>query len=190
MRQSDRAAVDLQAQLGGETGGAQQTQRVAAEALCADRAQDLGLEVGETAEGIDRLAAGERQGHGSDREITCGQVRFDPLAAQRRRVDLPASTRSDDAPGAELDRELEGVLAELARDRLGRRARVAGHREVEVGDVLSQGGVADRSPDNPDAIVVAQGPPRGRNEGRSGETLSQAHAGCRGTRAEIPQVTS
>ena len=187
-RQRRRAGIDLQAQLGGEAGGAQQAQRVGGEAALADRAQQAAVEVGEAAEGIDRLAAGQWHGDGADREVARGQVGVDPGPPQGRYVDLAAAAVGRDPPGPELGRELEGVLAELARDRAGERLGVAGDRQVEVVHLLPEGGVADGAADDPGALGVAQRPPCRGDQRRVAEAVD--HAGRRGTRAEMPQVTS
>ena len=72
------------------------------------------------------------------------------VAAQHGDVDLPAARPGDDAPGAELGGELEGVLAELAAERLGDRAGIAGDGEVEVADLAPERRVADRAAGDPD----------------------------------------
>jgi hypothetical protein len=184
------AGLDLQLELGGEAGGAQQAQRIGREAALADRAQNPALEVLDTAVRVDRLAAGKWNRNGADREVAFGEIGFDALAAKGGRVDLPGPLASDDAPGAELGRELEGMLAEAGGDRLGRRPRVAGDGEVEVGDLAPEGGVANGAADDPGVPPVREGAPGGADQRRRIEPLGQPPAARRGTRAEIPQVTS
>ena len=59
--------LDLQPQLGSESRGAQEPQRVGGEASLADGAQDSRLQVLEAGERIDRGPAVERHGDGADR---------------------------------------------------------------------------------------------------------------------------
>ena len=105
---------------------------------------------------VDRLAAGERHGHGADGEVAGGKVGLDRVAAQGGDVDLPSrAPRRDDAPGAELGGELEGMLAQLAAECLGDRpAGIARDREVEVGDVTAERRVANRPAGDPDAVAA------------------------------------
>ena len=113
-----------------------------------------------------------------------------PLAAQAGDVDLPAAPGGDDAPGPELGRELEGVLAELASDRLGRGAGVAGDGEVEVVDRAAEGGVADGAAGDP-GLGAGERAGRRRRQRLGAEVVGEAHAAARrGTRGETPQVIS
>ena len=83
------------------------------------------------------------------------------------------------------------MLAELGGDRLRRGAGVAGDGEVEVGDLPPQRRVADGAADDPDPLAAAERPPwRRPTSGAASQALGEAHAARRGTRAEIPQVTS
>ncbi len=154
--EGDGLGVDLQVQLRGEAGGAQEPQRVLLEAARADGAEHAAFEVDEAAEGIDRLPRRERHGDGADGEVTRRQVGLDRVAAEHRHVDLPAARGGDDAPGAELGGELEGVLAERPAERLGDGAGIAGDGEVEVGDRAAERRVADGPTGDPDALSPAQ----------------------------------
>ena len=161
--QRDGAGVDLEAELGGEARRPQQPQRVLGEAALADRPQHAALEVGEAAEGVDRLAAGERHGDGADREVARGRGR--PRSPSPRRavdVDLPAALGGDDAPGAELGRELEGVLAELAGDRLAPPRRDRRRRRGRGRRPRAERRVADGAADDPDAVARRPAPARRR----------------------------
>ena len=85
------------------------------------------------------------------------------------------------------------MLAELPRQRLGHRPRVARDGQVEVGDRAAEGRVAHRPTRDPDALGAAQSASRGARERRRAKVVGEAHgrpAGIRGTRGEIPQVTS
>ncbi len=155
-----------------------------------DHAQDAAVEVGEAAERVDRLAAGERHRDRPDREVALGQVGLDRLSPQRRHVDLPGAVGGDGAPGGELGRELERVAPALAGDRLGDSGGVAGHGEVEVGHVAPERRVAHCAAGDPDALGAGKRISRQRHDRRRGKALRDAHAGSRGTLAEIPQVTS
>ena len=111
-------------------------------------------------------------------------------------VDLPGPVAVDDAPGRELGRELEGVPPARRGDRLRRRLGAAGDREVEVGHLAAEGRVADGAPDDPGVDPGSPGP-RGRARPPApprvaprAHGMPRAHALSRGTRAEIPQVTS
>ena len=193
-----RRGVDLELELGGEPRGAQQAQRVGGEAALADGAQEAPLEVGEAAVRVDRLAAGERDGDGADREVALGEVGLDRLAAQRGRVDLPGLLAVDHAPGRELGRELEGVR----RRRSGRspspppRGSPATARSRSV---TSPPSAASRTA--PPAIQASIPASAERRRGRarppappkvdpSRLTPFAPLRRSRGTRAEIPQVTS
>ena len=188
--------VDLQPEAGGEPRGAQQAQRVRGEAALADDAQDAALEVAQAAVGVERLAARERHGDGADREVALRQIGLDRLAAQGGRVHLPGPVAIDHAPGGELRRELEGVPPARRGDRPRRRLRAAGDGEVEVGDLAAQRRVAHRAADDPgldpglapERHARASSAPRESSRQEAGRL--QAHPRSRGTRAEIPQVTS
>ena len=182
--------VDLEAQVGGEADGAQQPQGVFAEGLDADRAQPPPLEVGDAAEGVDRLAAGERHGHRAEGEVARRQVGRDRLAAQRGGVDLPGAVAGDRAPGGELGRELEGEAVLGVGDRLGDTLGVAADRQVEVGHLAPQRRVAHGPAGDPDVGLARQRPPGEPDEGRRVEALGEAHPATLGTRAEMPQVIS
>ena len=86
-------------------------------------------------------------------------------------------------------------LAELAAIASAAAARVAGDGEVEVGHLPPEGRVANRAADDPDLRRAAERARRGRRRpsarcrGRCARAVT-AHAARRGTRAEIPQVTS
>ena len=82
----DGRRVDLEAELGGEPGRAQDPQRVVGEAALGDRAQDAGLDAATPPVRVDRRAAGSASGDGDrvDREVAQGEVLLDRLAAQSR----------------------------------------------------------------------------------------------------------
>ena len=170
-----RLGLDLESQAGGEAGGAQQAQRVGGEAALADRAQPAALEVGEAAEGIERLAAAERHRDRADSEVALAEVGLDRLAAQHGDVDLPGAVGGDRAPGGELGRELEGVAAALARHRLCHHRGVSGHGEVEVDHLAAERRVAHRSAGDPDPLSPAGRPPRQADQRRHPQPLRNVH---------------
>ncbi len=140
---------------------------------------------------IERLTARERNGNGTDGEIALAEVRFDRLAAQGGDVDLPALVGRYRSPGVELGRELKGVPAALAGDRLGQRGRVAADGEIEVDDLAPERRVANRPADDPGPLPLARRPARQADQAGGTEPLrDRAHTVSRGTRAEIPQLTS
>ena len=90
--EGDGGRVDLEPELGGEAGGAQQPQRVLARS-CARRPR-AGARRSRSArppKGSIGSPPGERHGDGADREVALGEVGLDALAAQRGHVDLPAA---------------------------------------------------------------------------------------------------
>ncbi len=182
--------VDREAEVGGEAGGAQQAQRIVAEARLADDPQPPALEVGEAAEGVDRLAAGERHRNGAEGEVARRQVGLDRRAAQRGRVELPGAVAGDRAPGRELGRELECEPALGVGDGLGDALGVAGDGEVEVGHLAAELRVADRAAGDPDTVLAGERPPGESDQRRGFEAFAEAQASTRGTRAEMPQVIS
>ena len=178
--------------LGGEAGSAQQPQRVGAEAVLADDAQQAPLEVGEAAEGIDRLTAGERDRDRADGEVARGQVGLDRLAAQRGRIDLPGAVAGDRAPGRELGRELEGVRRR-PRARSPSPPRSGSPATARSRSVTSRPkrGVAHRAAGDPDLVRHRASARRPRpTSGAAARRSARRHSPPRGTRAEIPQVIS
>ena len=77
-----------------------------------------------------------------------------------------------------------------ASDRLGRDRRIAGDGKIEILHLTLQRRVAHRATDDPNALAPNQRPPREVHRRGSGKALAETHAGSRGTRPEIPQVTS
>ena len=78
------------------------------------------------------------------------QVGLDRVAAKRAPRRAPAAMPGHDPPGPELVGELEGVPRPDSRGDLARGSGdVAGEREVDVGDVAAEGGVAHRAADHP-----------------------------------------
>ena len=169
----------------------------ALEAALADRAQDAALEVGEAAERVERLAR-RPSGTATAPIVKSRSARSASIPSPRSAVTSTCQPREarGDPPGAELGRELEGVLAELGGDRPRARRRVAGDGEVEVGDLAAQRRVAHRAADDPDALgspaerAAPRRRPAARARGCARRRGSTRHAARRGTRAEIPQVTS
>ncbi len=109
---------------------------------------------------------------------------------------MPGAIAREGAPGAELGGELERRPAGAARDASRNRGRIAGDREVEVDDRARHEGVAHGAAHDP---CVARALARERPGGHldrlgAGERLrDRGHrepTSSRGTRAEIPQVTS
>ncbi len=97
-------------------------------------------------------------------------------------VDVPAVAGPDDAPGAERAGEPERGAAGRARDRPRRVARVALERDVEV-----VGGRPSRRSRTAPPTSHASCP--ASDLARDGQRVAHAPT-SRGTRAEIPQVTS
>ncbi len=187
------AGLQLQLQLGGEPRGAQQAQRVVGEGALADHPQQAAIEVGKTAVGVERAAALQRHRDRADREVAGGEVGLDAPPSQDREIDLPAAVAGRRPPGGELAGELERVPAGGAGDCHRALARIVGDRQVEVGDRPAQRRVPHRSADDPVAAALAQGVRTRCRRGRLAQPLRDlggAHEKTRGTRAEIPQVTS
>ena len=190
--------VDLEAELGGEPGRAQDSQWVVGEAELGDRAQDAGLDRLDAPGRVDRHAArvggGDRDRVG--REVALGEVVLDRLAAHPGDVDVPATVARERPPGSELGRELERRPTGGRGDLPCEVARVAGDREVDVDDRAAEDRVANSAADDPRAVVGFERVRRGANRGRGLERAGAGHASGpestyrRGTRAEIPQVTS
>ena len=68
------------------------------------------------------------------------------------------------------------MLAELAGERLGDLAGVAGDGEVEVGDLAAERRVADRAARDPGPLSPAERADRRRRERRGAEVVGEAHA--------------
>ncbi len=85
-------------------------------------------------------------------------------------------------------------MAAPGRDRARRRLLPLADREVEVANVATERRVADRAADDPrlaPAERLARRDDRGRAREPVGDPLAAPrHRATRGTRAEIPQVTS
>ncbi len=168
----DRRRVDLQLQTSGETGGAQQAQRVGGEAALAHGPQQTALEIGKAAKRVERLAASKRRGDGADREVALAQVILNRRATQRSDVDLPTVVGGDGAPSRELGGELEGVPGPRPRDRLRDRRWITRYSEVEIDHVTPQRRVADCAADDPDPLVLAKRTAGKNHWRRRGESLS------------------
>ena len=192
----DGRGVDLELELGREPRRAQQPQRVGGEAALADHAQEPPLEVGEAAVRVDRRRRRRAARRPRRREVALGEVGLDRLAAQRGRR-RPARRRRGRrrarcANSAESSKACPPPLAAIA---FAAARGVAGDGEVEVGDLAAERRVADRAAGDPDvARRAARAPSRAsatdaapRRGDRRG---SRARSRSRGTRAEIPQVTS
>ena len=119
------------------------------------------------------------------------EIGLDRAAAQRGDVHVPGAIRSDRPPGPELVRELERKAAGGVGHRAGRRAGITVDREVEVDHLAAEQRVAHRAADDPRGRP-GQRLARGRSRGRPVDPVADsAHErSSRGTRDEIPQVTS
>ena len=109
---------------------------------------------------------------------------------------MPGAVAREGAPGAELGRELERRPAGAARDRSRNRGLVAGDREVEVDDRARPSASRTAPPtihaspapspaSAPAATSTASAPASASATG-----VIASRRSSRGTRAEIPQVTS
>ena len=190
-----RPRVELKPESRRETGGSQKAERVFLEGGLGRRTEDAGLGVGDAAGGVDRVPTGQRDGDRIDGEVAGAQVVLDRIRAQRGHVHVPPIGRRDGPPGGELLREDECRPPGDARDRPG--GLLLGpalHGQIGVGDLPVEQGVADRAAHDPHlAGALLERGPGGRDRGRSGESLLErgAHSSTsRGTRCEIPQVTS
>jgi hypothetical protein len=189
--------VELQPQLGGDPGGSQKPQRVGGEALLAYNAEPACGEVGEPAVGIDRRAATQWHGDRSHGEVARGEVPLDGLAAQGGEVDPPRLVSAHDPPGRERRGELERMAAAGPGEPLCRLRHGAGERHVEVGDLTPERRVADGAANDP-GLLGAQGRSRDPDHRGGSEPVGERGglqypgqpASTRGTRAEMPQVTS
>ena len=130
---------------------------------------------------VDQLAPLQRLRHRVDREVARREVGGDVAVAQRHEVDVPAMLGTDDPPGPERAGQLEGEAARRARDRPRRLPRVALERDVDV-----VGGPAEQ----PVAHGAADEPRLAAGKHFAGGFERGPHRYSRGTRAEIPHVTS
>ena len=107
---------------------------------------------------------------------------------------MPAMAGADDAPGAEGPGELERRAAGGARDGLRRLPRVARQADVDIVGPAVQEPVAHGAADEPGLApgqYLASRLERLACRSRARAVVHVAHATTsRGTRAEIPQVTS
>ena len=176
--------VDLEAELGGQARDAQRAQGIGDERVGADHAQALVVEVAGAAVGVDELAAGQRLGHGVDREVARAQVGLQGAALQRRDVDLPAAVARDHAPGAELVGELERGAACAAAQAARGPAHVAVDDDVEVGRRAPQQPIAQGAAHEPRALAGQ------RLAQRLDHSATPSRWCRRGTRAVSAHVTS
>ena len=130
---------------------------------------------------VDQLAPLQRLRHRVDREVAGREVGGDVAVAQRHEVDVPVMPGADDPPGPERAGQLEGKAASRARDRLRRLLRVTLERDVDVVGGSAEQLVAHGAADEP---RLAAG------QHFAGGFERRPHRYSRGTRAEIPQVTS
>ena len=175
--------LELEPELDHHPDGPQRPQRIVRQRGVRDHPHAPRLEVRLPAVRIEQVAAGQRLGHGVDREVAGGEVGDDVALPEGDEVDVPGLAGPDDPPGAELVGQLERRAAGGARDRPRRLARVALERDVDVVGAAAEQPVAHGAADEPG---LAAGERRARGVERLG-----GHGWCsRGTRAEIPHVTS
>ena len=150
------------------------------------------LEVGEPAEGVERLAAGERHGDGADGEVARGQVGLDRLAAQRGDVDLPAARRRPTTRQVANSAESSKACSPTSRgDRLGRPRRGRRRRRGRGRSTSRpERRVADRAADDPGALRRRPAPAarQRRPAARAPRRSREAHPppSARGTRGRDP----
>jgi hypothetical protein len=176
-RQALRLGLGLKAELGGEAGEPQRTQRVALVGLGTQHPQDARLDVGTSAQRVDQVARLEAvtlddarlARHGVHGEVPLAEVLLDRLSLQRREVPHPPAAPVDHPPRAEGLREPKHRAADPVGDRAGHPRRVARHRHVHVAH-------------GPPEQLVAQG---------TADDPGVAHRTCsRRTRGRRPVVTS
>jgi hypothetical protein len=115
---------------------------------------------------------------------------MDRAGTQPGDVDVPGAVGGDHPPAPELGRELERVTAGRSRERPGGLALVAGDGDVEVDDRPVDERVAHRPTDDP-CLASGERPAGGLGGRRGSQVGGEAHRrNSRGTRGEIPQVTS
>jgi hypothetical protein len=143
--------------------------------------------------GVGRLGAGVRQRHRDrvDGEVAQRQIRTEVRAAKPGDVDVPGAIARQRAPGPELRRELERRATAGIGDCPRGGALVGAHGDVDVDHVATEDGVADRPAHDPGIVALGERL-AGRANGRSlGQGVHERHRTySRGTRDEIPQVTS
>ena len=149
------------------------------------------VEVGEAAEGVDRLAAGERHRDRADREVARGQVGLDRPAAQRRHVDLPGAVggrrraRSRTRPRARRRARRPRGRSPWPRPRGRRRPRGRGRSPRARAPRRAPRRRRSRPPRLAQRLAAPDA-----TSGAAARRSRDAHAASRGTRAEIPQVIS
>ena len=135
--------------------GCHEAKRVVREHRRRDEADQLRVEIGSPGKGVDRVAAGERDGDRVDREVTRCEVLLD-RPGQRCEVDRPA-VRERDAPRTvpvgERERRASGALGVRAR----RRLRLA-DGDVQVDELPSEQLVPHRAADDPGLLAREQLP--------------------------------
>ena len=179
-----RRGLELEVELDREAAGPQGPQRVLGQRGGGHHPHPPRREVGTARVRVEQLAAAQRLGHRVDREVARRQVGGDVAVAQRDEVDVPALVAPHDPPGAELPREAERRAARRARDAGRGLARVARHGDVEVARGTPQQPVAHRAADEPGRLA-------GERLAGGGQRIGHGERTCsRGTRAEMPQVTS
>ena len=159
-------------------------QRVVGERAGAHHPQPPRLEVGAAAVRVEQLPAGERLGHGVDREVARGEVGADVAVRSGDEVDVPGvapgrprATRRTRPTAGRRRRRSRRATARAAR------LRVLRHGEVEVDRVAAEQPVAHRAADDPRL------PPGERRRGRR-RAAPFTGACSRGTRALIAHVIS
>src|SRR4051794_21702513 len=175
-RQAFGVRIWREAELGGEPGEAQGTQRVGLVRAGQD-AQHLPPYVLDPVVRIDGLAARERHGDRVCGEVALSEVLLDRAALEQRDVAREAVVARHDAPGAELLGEAEGRCLEAFRDLLGGGPRIALHGDVEVGERPVEQGVAHRAADDPGRYSRER--LAGSARARLRLQLFEAHYSCR-----------
>ena len=177
-----RVGVEREPELDDEAHRTQRAQRVVGERGVGDHPHEPGLQVGAPPVRVEQLTAHQRLGHRVDREVAGGEVGGDVAVAHGHEVDVPGLTRSHDPPRAERAGELERRSPGRPGDLPRRLARIARESHVDV---------VGRPPEQTVAHSPADQPRLASGQRRPGrlERL-RAHVYSRGTREEIPQVTS
>ena len=170
--QLDRLLLGFEPDPGSEPGRPQYPQWIVGEGAVRAGAEDAGLDVVETAGGVDRGAAGERHRDGVDGEVAKPQVELDRVRPQRGDIDLPVAVVGDDPPGLEVLGELERMPSGVGGDLPRRLFDVAVEGDVDVDHVAAQDRVADGAADDPGAIGdVAEAGARDLDRRRFAEPL-------------------
>ncbi len=183
---------------GGESRRAQDAERVVGETRRRNGSQRAGVEIVATAVRIDQSIAGrplrrrgQRDGHRVHGEIAPVEIGGDAVTAQAGDIDPEARLGRGNAPGSEALGQGEGMAPDLPGDGLCGLVLARSDTQVEVGDLPIEHRLPHGTTDDP-ALRAAKRRRRRRDRLRSAQAAGEGvgHLYSRGTRLEIPQVTS